>query len=78
MFSGGLSASDCVVQIQPFEAGTKTVAEKPGLKVQPIVIKDLRLYNYEGKKTFEKREGPYRDPAAGQIYARRFEQSRKI
>jgi 1-acyl-sn-glycerol-3-phosphate acyltransferase len=41
-------------EIQPFEAGAKIVAEKLGLKVQPIVIKDLSRYYNEGKKLSRK------------------------
>ena len=37
-------------EIQAFEAGAKIVAEKLGLKVQPIVIKDLREYYSESEK----------------------------
>lgn len=37
-------------EIQEFEAGAKMVAEKLGLKVQAIVIKDLAQFYNEGKK----------------------------
>jgi len=37
-------------EIQAFEAGAKIVAEKLGLKVQPIVIKDLKEYYSESAK----------------------------
>jgi 1-acyl-sn-glycerol-3-phosphate acyltransferase len=37
-------------EIQTFEAGAKIVAEKLALKVQPIVIKDLRNYYSESEK----------------------------
>jgi len=41
-------------EIQTFEAGAKIVAEKLGLKVQPIVIKDLREYYSESAKHSKK------------------------
>ncbi len=37
-------------EIQTFESGAKMVAEKLGLKVQPIVIKDLAEHYNEGTK----------------------------
>jgi 1-acyl-sn-glycerol-3-phosphate acyltransferase len=37
-------------EIQSFESGAKMVAEKLGLKVQPIVIKDLASFYNEGIK----------------------------
>ena len=37
-------------EIQDFESGAKMVAEKLGLKVQPVVIKDLNEYYNEGLK----------------------------
>lgn len=41
-------------EIQAFEPGAKMVAEKLGLKVQPIVIKDLSQYYNEGIKHSKK------------------------
>lgn len=41
-------------EIQPFESGAKMIAEKLGLKVQPILIKDLSEYYNEGKKYSKK------------------------
>ena len=41
-------------EIHPFEMGAKLVAEKLGLKVQPIVIKDLDKYYNEGTKQSQK------------------------
>jgi 1-acyl-sn-glycerol-3-phosphate acyltransferase len=41
-------------EIQAFEAGAKIVAEKLGLKVQPIVIKGLSRHYNEGKKLSKK------------------------
>jgi len=41
-------------EIQEFEAGAKIVAEKLGLKVQPIVIKELRNYYSELEKLSKK------------------------
>lgn len=37
-------------EIQEFEAGAKMVAEKLGLKVQAVVIKDLSQFYNEGTK----------------------------
>lgn len=37
-------------EIKAFEPGAKIVAEKLGLKVQPVVIKDVREYYNEGTK----------------------------
>ena len=41
-------------EIHAFEPGAKMVAEKLGLKVQPIVIKDLEQYYNEGTKHSKK------------------------
>lgn len=41
-------------EIQAFESGAKMVAEKLNLKVQPIVIKDLREFYNEGVKHSKK------------------------
>ena len=41
-------------EIQAFEPGARMVAEKLGLKVQPVVIKDLSDYYNEGKKLSKK------------------------
>jgi len=41
-------------EIQAFEPGAKMVAEKLGLKVQPIVIKDLSEFYNEGMKHSKK------------------------
>lgn len=41
-------------EIQAFESGAKMVAEKLGLKVQPVVIKDLSHYYHEGSKHSKK------------------------
>jgi len=41
-------------EIHAFESGAKMVAEKLGLKVQPVVIKDLEKYYSEGRKHSKK------------------------
>ncbi len=41
-------------EIHAFEPGAKMVAEKLGLKVQPVVIKDLEKYYSEGNKHSKK------------------------